>query len=322
LADHHPNSKYVAARSVLPKSGLVDDWMTYDARSRPRDLLRLLFDLRKRAFTDLVYLVPSRRVPAQRQRDEVFFRAAGIRKIWGERAFPNLPEKRYPLGIEEPEARQLLRRLEASGIPAVYRYDLGLDDTERREVANWLIAQGITGTDKLIAVAPGTKAPSKLWPIERFGAVLKHLRASAGFVPIIVGGPEDAPLGAWIRDFVGCGVIAADALNVRATGALMHHCLLFLGNDTGGMHLAAAANKPCVVPFSAQDWRGRWYPVGGIHHILRADIDCEGCQLTECPIGNECLMRIGVTEVIGAVENVLRRLEVESANRDDIARVG
>jgi heptosyltransferase-3 len=313
LADHHPNSKYVAARSVLPKAGLVDDWMTYDARSRPADLLKLALELRKRAFTDLVYLVPSRRTEAQRQRDMLFFRAAGLTRLWGDRAFPVLPATPLAGTVEPPEYRQLLRRLEASGIPAVYRYDLGLTTDEREGVARWLTAAGIRLGSPIITVAPGTKAPSKQWPVERFARVLHHAHERAGFIPVVVGGPEDVELGKGIIETVGSGAVAAGALNVRATAALMEHCAFFLGNDTGAMHLAAAAKRPCVVPFSAQDWRGRWYPVGGPHAILRVEIDCEGCQLTNCPRQNECLTRIGVDEVIVEVERLLERLPQDNA---------
>ena len=260
LADHHPGSKYVAARSVLPDVGMIDEWMTYDARSRPLDLIKLLFQLRKRAFTDLVYLVPSRRSQTQRQRDMLFFRAAGIKNVWGDRAFPLLADQQYPSKVEPAESRQLLRRLEANGIPVVNRCDLGVSDAERREVSVWLQSVNLEEGSKLIAVAPGTKAPSKQWPVERFGEVLKHFHSTDGLIPVVVGGPEDVSLGQWLCEFVGCGAIAAGKLSVRETGALMERCALFLGNDTGGMHLAAAAQKPCVVPFSAQDWRGRWYP--------------------------------------------------------------
>jgi ADP-heptose:LPS heptosyltransferase len=313
LADHHPNSKYVAARSVLPAQGLVDDWMTYDARSRPTDLFKLAMELRNRRFTDLVYLVPSRRTESQRQRDMFFFRAAGLKHIWGDRAFPVLPNKQQTGVVETPEYRQLLRRLEASGIPAVYRHDLGITTEERSSVERWLVQVGILSGAPIVTVAPGTKASSKQWPVERFAKVLKHVRDRAGLIPVIVGGPEDAELGHRILKEVGCGAIAAGALSVRATAALMEHCTLFLGNDTGAMHLAAAAERPCVVPFSAQDWRGRWYPVGGPHVILRVEIECEGCQLTTCPRQNECLTRIGVDDVTVEVDRVLDRLRCRDA---------
>ncbi|MGC4065894.1 MAG: glycosyltransferase family 9 protein [Polyangiaceae bacterium] len=254
--------------------------MTYDARSRPTDLLKLAVELRRRSFTDLVYLVPSRRTETQRQRDMLFFRAAGLNRLWGDRAFPVLPATPLAGTVEPPEYRQLLRRLEASGIPPVYRYDLGLSAEERASVERWLSQVGIPPGTRIVTVAPGTKAPSKQWPLERFATVLRHIRERAGLVPVVVGGPEDAELGEGIVKEVGSGAVAAGVLNVRTTAALMEHCTLFLGNDTGAMHLAAAAERPCVVPFSAQDWRGRWYPVGGPHAILRVDIECEGCQHT------------------------------------------
>jgi heptosyltransferase III len=87
----------------------------------------------------------------------------------------------------------------------------------------------------------------------------------------------------------------------------MKHCELFIGNDTGTMHMAAAVGLPCVAIFSSRERPGLWYPPGEGHRVFRSAIDCEGCGLVECiELGNECLKRISVEEVLSACREMLR----------------
>ena len=54
-------------------------------------------------------------------------------------------------------------------------------------------------------------------------------------------------------------------ISPRESAAVVHHARLFLGADSGPMHLAAAGGVPCVIPFAALDLPGRWFPVGKFH---------------------------------------------------------
>jgi ADP-heptose:LPS heptosyltransferase len=81
----------------------------------------------------------------------------------------------------------------------------------------------------------------------------------------------------------------------------MKRCRLFVGNDTGTMHMAAAVGLPCVAIFSSRERPGLWYPRGTGHKIFRTTIDCEGSGLIEClERGNECINRITKDEVRNA----------------------
>ncbi len=101
-------------------------------------------------------------------------------------------------------------------------------------------------------LVPGGAAhrPGKRWPAERYGEVARRL-AAAGVTPVLVGGAEDREV---------LGAVAAACSEARDLGgrttfadiaALARGALSALGNDTGPMHLIAAAGCRCVVLFSA-----------------------------------------------------------------------
>ena len=124
--------------------------------------------------------------------------------------------------------------------------------------------------------------------------------------PVVFGGDEDRMVGDMLIRKWGRGYNAAGALGLRAAAAGLKRCTLFLGNDTGTMHMAAAVGVPCVAIFSSRDHPGRWYPRGERHRVFRSQIECEGCLLVECvERQNECLKRISAAEVLDACREVL-----------------
>jgi ADP-heptose:LPS heptosyltransferase len=168
-----------------------------------------------------------------------------------------------------------------------------------------------------IGFGPGSKMPSKRWPLERFVEVGRGLIERFDIWPVVFGGVEDSDdanhlLAAW-----GRGYSAAGKLSVRAAAVALKRCELYVGNDTGTMHLAASVDTKCVAIFSSRDWPGRWYPYGEGHRVFRTQIECEGCGLVECvERRNECLDRITAAEVLAGCETLLgegdQRSEIKS----------
>src|SRR6266496_1821247 len=71
-------------------------------------------------------------------------------------------------------------------------------------------------------------------------------------------------------------------LTVRESAALLTRARIYVGHDSGPMHLAAAVGKPCVVVFSSRNLPGQWFPFGSYHRVLYHSISCQGCQLDVC----------------------------------------
>jgi len=110
-------------------------------------------------------------------------------------------------------------------------------------------------------------------------------------------------LGAMLVAMIGPRIVNwAGSLSVLESAEALRRCTLYLGNDTGIMHLAAAVGTRCIAIFSARDHPGKWYPYGQGHVVIRKQIPCEGCYLTVCEEHRmACLMEINVEEVCQAV---------------------
>jgi heptosyltransferase III len=310
---------HLPPEAVLPKTGLVDGFEKYPAGSSLKNLLpawRQLRQLRRQGFDTLVYLTPSHRTARQRLRDRWFFRLCGIKHIMAFRGFARELRPRRADGtlpILPPEADALLSRLRLDGLPVPPagqgRMELCLTAAERETVRQWWQANGhATPPRDWVAVCPGAKLSSKLWPWERYAEVGQRLIARHGIFPVVIGGAEDQAVGLKLVAAWGTGLCAAGQLKVRESAALMEQARLYLGNDTGVMHLAAAVGRPCVAVFSAQDWPGIWEPYGTGHHVLRFEVPCAGCRLSVCDQDLRCLRGIEVERVYAACAAVLARL--------------
>ena len=312
LSNFHSPTERVSPEHVIP-DGLIDEWLTYessDTGSKAIEMARLLVRLRIKKFDTLVYLAPRIRPERDVRRDLLFFRSAGMTQVIGDRGREPMPE-RGSVGLPrvDHEADHLLRRLSLSGIQVPERrnatIDLALTPGEQAEADAWL-GKHVAGAGTLVGFAPGSKWPSKVWPEDRFAEVGLQLIASRKIFPIVFGGPEDRELADRLIKGWGRGANAAGELSVRLAAAALSRCDLYVGNDTGTMHLAAAVNTKCVVLMSALDWPGHWNPYGKGHVVLRRSVPCEGCLLQICDKeGMRCLKEIPVEEVVAACEEVL-----------------
>lgn len=322
LCDRHPTKSYVLASNLLAGAGLVDAFESYVVDDspmgrflRPLRMLRLLLRLRRSHYDTLAYLAPSTRRPVEVARDRKFFSAAGIQRFFGLNGFAPLPAKvpGQPLGATPCESDLLLARLAADGlaVPDAGRgsLDLSLGATEAEEVDGWLKMLPADGGRRWLGVGPGSKMPAKRWPEERYRDVVRALVASHDVWPVVFGGPEDRFVGERLLEAVGRGYNAAGCLSLRGSAAALRRCSLYLGNDTGTMHLAATAGAPCVAVFSAREWPGMWYPYGVRQTVLRTAVHCEGCALTVCgEHHNDCLMQITDSAVLGECATLLNTL--------------
>lgn len=144
--------------------------------------------------------------------------------------------------------------------------ELFIDDRARAEAAAVIDPQLATAPGPILALAPIAHQPGKSWPADRWGALVDKLKAEPrfdGWRFMLVGGPGDHPPAAPALaaagergvDFVGKGDILASA-------AAIDRAALFVGNDSGLMHVAAAAGRPTLGLFGPTEWwlYGPWGP--------------------------------------------------------------
>jgi ADP-heptose:LPS heptosyltransferase len=164
--------------------------------------------------------------------------------------------------------------------------------------------------DRAIFVfGPGTKMSSKKWPIERYELLLTRLaaeHADAAFV--VLGGPEDVDDGERLRAILPhrCYNLAG-ATSIGESAAVLSLAHLYIGNDTGTMHLAAAVGTKCIAIFSARDVANKWAPFGAGHQVIRKEVPCAGCLLENCvEMRGLCLTLISVDEVFERTNAALK----------------
>ena len=144
------------------------------------------------------------------------------------------------------------------GAPAPLEPELFIDDRARAEAAAIIDPALATAPGPIMALAPIAHQPGKSWPADRWGQLVEMLKAEprfAGWRFMPVGGPGDRPpatpalqaAGPLAIEFVGKGDILASA-------AAIDRAALFVGNDSGLMHVAAAAGKPTLGLFGPTEW--------------------------------------------------------------------
>ena len=313
--------KAPAAAAVLGETGLVDGYFRYTVGTRsPRDLLALWWSLVRWRPQVLVYLGAARGVDSA-ARDSRFFRLCGVARQIGvplteamqQNAFQ--PDAFQPeTGALEPESERLLRNLAELGTMDVDdpgSWDLGLIEAEHERAGEVL---GAAGGRPLLAVSVGTKVQSKDWGRDNWRALLERLgRLYPNYALALMGSPEEAEASefaaeGWRAGAGGVGVVVnlCGRLTPRESAACFAQARLFLGHDSGPMHLAAAVQTPCVVLFAARNIPRVWFPHGPRHRVLYHEVDCMGCGLETCIVERKkCLTSITVEEVVAEVRAAL-----------------
>jgi lipopolysaccharide heptosyltransferase II len=155
---------------------------------------------------------------------------------------------------------------------------------------------------------PGMDLPEKRWPPASFAALADRLSA-AGMTIAVVGGPLDRPACEAMRaamrepstDLTG-GIPFAE----RA--AFFAGCSLFVGNDSGPMHLAVAVGCPVVALFGPTDV-GLYGPYHAPARAVRLNLPCSPCfvhgHFPPCPNQQRCLRSLGVDQVADACRELL-----------------
>jgi lipopolysaccharide heptosyltransferase I len=159
----------------------------------------------------------------------------------------------------------------------------------------------------------GARWPTKRWPVEHFAEVARRAAERAGAGLVVVGAPEDRPLADRLIEVLAqqhvldlCGRTTLPQLAAVAAGAD-----LFLSNDTGPLHLAAAAGA-CVLGIYTCTRPERTGPYGPNAAFVRSAVWCAGSCQRSCP-RLECMHELTVERVWKAVEPRLTRRDPQDS---------
>lgn len=299
LTNFPVSSRAAPLEAILREGGLIHDTIEYPVGTRSvRRLWTLARQLIALQSDVLVYLTPARgRLNAVR--DWLFFKLCGFKQIFGAPLTEDLQVCRKLIDpvsgghlVEERECERLARCLQRLG-------PIDLDDPEmwnlrltKQELRVGTAVLAPLTTDRYFAINMGGKAKDKDWGVDHWRLLLNRL---SGLYPgtglLFIGAAEDSERAqelslAWSGVFVN----ARGKLNPRESAAAMQLALIFIGHDSGPLHLAAAAGVCCVGLFGDLNQPRRWHPRGTQHRIIHS---------------KRGVRAITVGEVLDAVEQIM-----------------
>ncbi len=220
--------------------------------------------------------------------------------------------KRVPYRQDRHEVENFLDVLRVDGVPVLDDYlECWPTAEEERSAGEVLLAAGVGAGDRLAIIHPFSASPQRGWHLENFAILSSRLR-DMGLHVAILGAPRERSLFEEVRDVFGseCADLVGKC-DIRTTMALLRRASLFVGNDSGIMHLAAAAGVPLVALFGPQS-PVKFGPWSGRARVIYKKFPCSPCRqkfFTECEPSDRmkpaCMEAISVEDVLSACRELL-----------------
>jgi heptosyltransferase-2 len=181
--------------------------------------------------------------------------------------------------------------------------------SEKQWADDFLSRNGVTARDMVIGIHPGGGWPYKLWPTKRFAALGDLLSQKYDARVLVFAGPDEASLQDEVVNSMKSSPILVKDVGLREMAALIQRCYLYVGNDTGPMHIAAAVGTRVVAIFGPTD-ASRSGPYGNGHIVIARTVGCNPCHPGSRPGGckrGNCLAMeaVSLEQVAEAVERIL-----------------
>ncbi len=181
------------------------------------------------------------------------------------------------------------------------RIELRAGEAARRYARETLEGAGARRDYTRIAFGPGASFGSaKCWLPNRFAALADRLIEGFSADVILFGtAAEGNLLDAIASAMRHRPVNLAGRTSVGELPAYFSECHLFVGNDSGAMHVAAAVGLPVVAIFGSTE-AGGTAPVTSRLSVVQEKVFCSPCFLRRCPIDHRCMKRVSVDMVESA----------------------
>ncbi len=292
----------------------IDHIIIYDDAGRHRGLIgkfRLAKDLRKYNFDlalllqnafEAAFLVWMAAIPIRLGYD------TDVRKI-----LLTHPIHRYPSLKRLHQIDYYLEILKGTKLIAnSSELEIFISDEEKRQAIQLIRTSGCPDRACIIGINPGAAfGTAKRWFPNRFAELCNRLKSIPDVCFLIFGGPGEEELGKTIAKSVGDACInLCGKTTLRQAISLIDQCRLFITNDSGLMHLAAALHKPQIAIFGSTDY-ATTSPGSHLSHIIRAPVACSPCMKPDCPTDHQCMDAITVDHVLGLVLELLSGGQVQ-----------
>jgi heptosyltransferase-2 len=209
---------------------------------------------------------------------------------------------------------ELLRRAGwIDSLPAGSFVGLNVSAVKCERAEGMLQSAGARARVTRLAIGAGASYGSaKCWPPERFAEFVNRFRLHSDADVILFGTVAERP----VSDAITAGIKGPTISLMGATAiadlpALLSRCQLFVGNDSGAMHVAAAVGLPVVAIFGPTDPQGT-APITPRCTVVQEKPYCSPCFLRRCPIDHRCMTRVMPEAVEAAARSWLSSAEVAS----------
>ncbi len=187
-------------------------------------------------------------------------------------------------------------------------------DEEKQRVSELMQQNGLQ-PQKFILLHPGARAPRKRWPVEHWAKLADELTARYGFPLVVIGAEGERDISERVLELASPSIVNfVGQLSVGELAALAAQARLFIGNDSGPMHVVSTTGTDIVCLFGPTDDRV-WQPSSPNHRVLRRPCPCTlAGPETPCDIeGARCLRGIPPEEVLQAAASFLGDIEQNTA---------
>jgi heptosyltransferase-2 len=225
--------------------------------------------------------------------------------------------RRLGLIDEYPEVREISLPL-PSGARARARARLAQLRTENASESMRVREADAVERRPIVGISPGAAfGTAKRWHAARFAELARRLSEDLGAVPVFFGSKEEAPLAESLLPDAGTLAFSvAGKTSLSDFLDVIPGCDLYITNDTGAMHAAAAFGVPTLAIFGPTDEQAT-HPLGARVRLIVGEADCRPCLLRHCPIDHRCMNSVSVERVFDAARELLEQSMNERPAREE-----
>jgi ADP-heptose:LPS heptosyltransferase/O-antigen/teichoic acid export membrane protein len=166
------------------------------------------------------------------------------------------------------------------------------------------VVDGLGLSRPLIAIHATCPHPAKRWPAENWRRLIDGLPKEMDVV-VVGSRSEKNDMEEILRGCERKIYQAPGLFSLPALAAFLRKCRIFIGVDSGPAHIAAAMGIPVVSLYSGTNSSRQWSPRGLQVSVFQKVTPCSPCELTDCPLNNECMRLIESNEVLAVIEKYL-----------------
>lgn len=297
----------------------INELIPFDRRKFSSDLIyrrRLLKEIRERAFDVVIYPTYSREsngdyivrfsgAPEKIGFDSDTCNITPKKKLRNDKLYTKLIPATPGIIVETERNKEFV---EALGINVNdYLPIFKPSEDDEKEGNTILFEKGLKIGNPFVVIFPGASWKQKIWTLEKYAQVVAWLKKGKGVEVVICGSKSETHLVKRIESVANIPVInMVGNTTLPVLAAILKKSLLYIGSDTGILHLAAAVGTPTICIMGGGHF-GRFFPYGDLekNRIVYKTMDCFGCNWRCRYKTVRCIEEISVEQVMKEIKNIL-----------------